>query len=172
METKDDIVIYKEENGKISINARFQQEIIWLTQNQIAELFQTSKSNISEHLSHIFAEGELDKTSSIRNFRTVQKEGNREVTRNIEFYNLDAITEEKGQYCQPDKGTLLNIRNWCFFSLEKLSSLHDFYDLLENKQEYDKFKKEVKEDLNNYKSIYGDYIDKEIKELNDYIFSL
>lgn len=81
-------------------------------------------------------------------------------------------TEEKGQYCQPDKETLLNIRNWCFLSLEKLSSLHDFYDLLENKQEYDDFKKEVEEDLNNYKIIYGDYIDEEIKELNDYISSL
>ena len=81
-------------------------------------------------------------------------------------------TEEKGQYCQSDKETLLNIRNWCFFSLEKLSSLHDFRDLLENKQEYDDFKKEVEEDLNNYKIIYGDYIAGEIKELNDYISSL
>ena len=76
-------------------------------------------------------------------------------------------TEEKGQYCQPDEETLLNIRNWCFLSLEKLSSLHDFRDLLENKQEYNDFKKEVTEDLNNYKIIYGDYIDEEIKELKD-----
>lgn len=88
-----------------------------------------------------------------------------------EFFKCEK-TEEKGQYCQPDEETLLNIRNWCFLSFEKLSSLHDFRDLLENKQEYNDFKKEVEENLNNYKIIYGDYIDEEIKKLNDYISSL
>lgn len=87
---KSKIAIYQSEDGAINIKARLDNETIWLTQVQIAELFGSSKSNISEHIKQILDDEELD-DSSVREFRTVQKEGSREVTRNITYYNLDMI---------------------------------------------------------------------------------
>jgi death-on-curing family protein len=85
------IVIYQSEDGDICINARIEDETIWLTQQMMVDLFQSSKANINEHISNIFDEQELEKSSTVRNFRTVQKEGTREVARNITCYNLDMI---------------------------------------------------------------------------------
>ena len=87
---ESNIAIYQSEDGSINIKARLDDETIWLTQAQIAELFGSSKSNISEHIKQILDDEELD-DSSVREFRTVQKEGSREVTRNITYYNLDMI---------------------------------------------------------------------------------
>ena len=87
---ESNIAIYQSEDGSINIKARLDDETIWLTQAQIAELFGSSKSNISEHIKQILDNEELD-DSSVREFRTIQKEGNREVTRNITYYNLDMI---------------------------------------------------------------------------------
>lgn len=87
---ESNIAIYQNEDGSINIKARLDDETIWLTQVQIAELFGSSKSNISEHIKQILDDEELD-DSSVREFRTVQKEGSREVTRNITYYNLDMI---------------------------------------------------------------------------------
>ena len=91
VENKGDIVIYKTQDGLTKINVKFEDETVWLTQAQLVELYQTSKSNISEHIKHIFEEGELSQESTVRNFRTVQIEGNREVSREQVFYNLDMI---------------------------------------------------------------------------------
>ena len=91
MENKGDIVIYKTQDGLTKINVKFEDETVWLTQAQLVELYQTSKSNISEHIKHIFEEGELSQESTVRNFRTVQIEGNREVSREQIYYNLDMI---------------------------------------------------------------------------------
>jgi hypothetical protein len=88
---KSQIVIYKAENGQIKIDVRFENETVWLTQNALAELFQTTKNNISLHVKNIFKEGELFKSATVKNYLTVQKEGSREVSRNIEYYNLDLI---------------------------------------------------------------------------------
>lgn len=85
------IVIYKTETGEIKIDVRFDNETVWLTQNAMADLFQTTKQNISQHIKNVFAEGELLENSTVKNFFTVQKEGDREVKREIEFYNLDLI---------------------------------------------------------------------------------
>ena len=74
-----------------SIDVNFDGETVWLTQKQLVALFTSSKSNISEHLKDIFYSQELDQSSTVRNFRIVQKEGKREVERNIEHYNLDVI---------------------------------------------------------------------------------
>ena len=90
-ENKGDIVIYKTQDGLTKINVKFEDETVWLTQAQLVELYQTSKSNISEHIKHIFEEGELSQESTVRNFRTVQIEGNREVSREQVYYNLDMI---------------------------------------------------------------------------------
>ena len=88
METKSDIVIYKEEDGKISINARFQQETIWLKQNQIAELFATTKQNISQHLRNIFVERELTENLVVKDFLTPASDGK---NYKIKYYNLDVV---------------------------------------------------------------------------------
>jgi len=84
-------IIFKTEDDKISIDVRFESETVWLTQQQLAELFQSSRTNIVEHIKHIFEEGELNEKATCRNFRQVQKEGNREVSRELPFYNLDMI---------------------------------------------------------------------------------
>lgn len=86
-----EIVIYQSDNGLTKIEVKMQDDTVWLTQQQLMELFQTSKTNISEHIKNIFDEGELDKVATVRNFRTVQKEGNRNVSRDITYYNLDLI---------------------------------------------------------------------------------
>ena len=88
VENKGDIVIYKTQDGLTKINVKFEDETVWLTQAQLVELYQTSKSNISEHIKHIFEEGELDEKSVVRNFRTTASDGK---TYNTKFYNLDMI---------------------------------------------------------------------------------
>ena len=88
---KNEIIIYQPADGVSEIRVHVQSETVWLGQSQLVELFQSSKANISEHIKHIFAEGELDRNQVVRNFRTVQKEGDREVSRDIEHYNLDLI---------------------------------------------------------------------------------
>ena len=86
-----EIVIYQAENGLTKVECRFVDETVWLTQQQMAELFHTSRSNIVEHIGHIYEEGELDEVSTCRKFRQVRMEGNRQVTRELPFYNLDMI---------------------------------------------------------------------------------
>ena len=82
-------VIYQSEDGKIKLDVRFVDETVWLTQQQLAELFHTSRTNVVEHIAHIYEEGELDATATSREFRQVRTEGKREVARNMTFYNLD-----------------------------------------------------------------------------------
>ena len=88
---KSQIVIYKAENGQVKIDVRFENETVWLTQNALAELFQTTKQNIGQHIKNILEERELSENSTVKKFFTVQKEGLREVSREIEYYNLDLI---------------------------------------------------------------------------------
>lgn len=90
-QNQGEIVIYQADDGDAKIDVRFVDETVWLSQAQLCELYQTSKSNISEHIKNIFEEGELDESSTVRNFRTVQIEGTREVTRSVAHYNLDMI---------------------------------------------------------------------------------
>lgn len=85
------ILIYQGKDNNIKIDVKFEEETVWLTQAQLVELYQSSKSNVSEHIKHIFEEGELTREATVRNFRTVQKEGKRNVEREIEYYNLDMI---------------------------------------------------------------------------------
>jgi hypothetical protein len=85
------IIIYQTESGQTKIDVRLENETVWLTQKSMAELFQTTVPNINMHLKNIFEEGELDPNRTIKDFLIVRVEGNREVNRNIDFYNLDAI---------------------------------------------------------------------------------
>ena len=86
-----EIVIYTADDGNTKIDVNFIDETVWLSQPQMAELFKTSRTNIVEHIGNIYDEGELDKNSTCRDFRQVRKEGNRNVSRDIPFYNLDMI---------------------------------------------------------------------------------
>ncbi|MCI7499197.1 MAG: virulence RhuM family protein, partial [Oscillospiraceae bacterium] len=90
-ENNSDIVIYQSEDGKTKIDVRFENETVWLTQQQMAELFNTSRTNIVEHIQHIYEEQELDEVSTCRKFRQVRQEGNRQVSREMVYYNLDMI---------------------------------------------------------------------------------
>ena len=90
-ENLGEIIIYQTDDGLANINVKIQDETVWLTQQQMAELYQTSRTNVVEHIKHIYEEQELDEESTCRNFRQVRKEGNREVAREMTFYNLDMI---------------------------------------------------------------------------------
>ena len=88
MENKGEIIIYQNDNNSVSLNVRLEEETVWLTQSNLVELYQSSKSNVSEHIKHIFEEGELDKNSTVRKFRTVASNGKAYY---MEYYNLDLI---------------------------------------------------------------------------------
>ncbi len=90
-ENQGDIVIYRTEDGGTKIDVRFVDETVWLTQQQMAELFQSSRTNIVEHIRHIYEEGELDEISTCRKFRQVRLEGGRQIVREIPYYSLDMI---------------------------------------------------------------------------------
>ncbi len=87
---QNQIILYRP-NDTISLEVRLEDETVWLSQAQIVTLFNSTKSNISEHIKHIYTDKELEKESTVRFFRTVQQEGKRTITRNIAYYNLDAI---------------------------------------------------------------------------------
>lgn len=89
--SNNNFILYTAPNGNVKIEAYIQDETIWLTQQKMADVFGVTKSTISEHLSNIYDSGELEKQATVRKFRTVQIEGEREVARNLEYYNLDVI---------------------------------------------------------------------------------
>lgn len=86
-----EIIIYQSEAGNTKIDVRLENETLWLTQQQIADLFQTTKQNVSLHLKNIFEEGELEEAATVKDFLTVRREGRRNVKRTLAHYNLDAI---------------------------------------------------------------------------------
>ncbi|MFN5168797.1 MAG: virulence RhuM family protein [Cyclobacteriaceae bacterium] len=86
-----EIVLYQNSEGNIRLDVRLEEETVWLTQAQMAQLFGKDKRTISEHIGNIFKEGELTEGSTVRKFRTVQNEGSRSVERELEHYNLDVI---------------------------------------------------------------------------------
>ena len=91
MDNKNEILIYEDKDGITKVNVTFTDEDIWLTQNQLAEIYKTTKQNISQHINSIYADKELPKISTVKKFLTVQNEGTRSVKRNIDHYNLDMI---------------------------------------------------------------------------------
>lgn len=88
MDDHGELIIYQTDDGLTKINVRFEEETVWLTQAQLCDLYQTSKSNISEHIKHIFSEGELEESQVVRKFRTTAADGK---SYNMSFYNLDMI---------------------------------------------------------------------------------
>ena len=86
-----EIILYTTEDGIIKINVQLDNETVWLTQKQLVELYQTSKSTVSEHIKNIYTDEELTPDATVRKIRTVQNEGKREVERALDYYNLDMI---------------------------------------------------------------------------------
>jgi hypothetical protein len=88
---ESEFILYTNDNGDVILNVLVLDETVWLTQEGMQELFGRAKSTISEHISNVFSEGELEQDATVRKFRTVRQEGEREVVRDIDFYNLDVI---------------------------------------------------------------------------------
>ena len=91
MDKENKLILYKDNEGKVSVNVRFADEDVWLTQQQLAEIYCTTKQNVSQHIDNILADGELEENRTVKNFLTVRQEGNRQVQRDITYYNLDMI---------------------------------------------------------------------------------
>ena len=85
------VILYQTDDQQTHLEVRFSGETVWLTLNQMADLFQRDKSVISRHIRNVFDEGELLRERTVANFATVQFEGNREVSREVEYFNLDVI---------------------------------------------------------------------------------
>ena len=88
MRDSGNVIVHVDDNGKPQVDVRFQDETVWLTQAQLAELYQSSKANVSKHIKNIFDEGELDKNSVVRKFRTTASDGK---NYEVNYYNLDMI---------------------------------------------------------------------------------
>lgn len=84
-------LIYQSEDGRTKLDVLLEDTTVWLSQKQLTELFGKAKGTISEHIKHIFEDGELEEVATVRLFRTVQIEGEREVARDVEHYNLDMV---------------------------------------------------------------------------------
>ena len=104
----DNMLIYQSGDGKIKIDVRFEKETVWLSLDQMATLFGRDKSTISRHVKNVFEERELSLEATVANFATVQTEGNREVVRNIDYYNLDVIISV-GYRVKSQQGTQFRI---------------------------------------------------------------
>ena len=105
---QDQIVIYQTEDGQTQIDVRLENETVWLTQAQMVELFQTTKQNISLHVGNVFKEGELEREATVKEYLTVQKEGKREIARQVKYYNLDVIISV-GYRVKSKRGTTFRI---------------------------------------------------------------
>ena len=88
---QNEISLYQTEDGQTKVEVRMEGETVWLSLNQLAELFQTTKQNISLHIKNIYSEAELQEAATVKEYLTVQKEGNRSVKRALDYYNLDLI---------------------------------------------------------------------------------
>lgn len=88
---ENEILIYEDKDGITKVNVRLSEEDIWLNKYQIAEIYKTSRQNIEQHIKNIYEDKELNIDSTCKNFLQVQKEGNRDVKRNVDYYNLDMI---------------------------------------------------------------------------------
>ena len=136
-QSKGEIVIYKSEDGNVSFDVKLENETIWLTQDTMAKLFDTTVSNINMHIKNIYEEEELEENRTIKDFLIVRKEGNRSVSRNITHYNLDMILSV-GYRIKSKVAT--NFRKWATNVLRE--HLTQGYTINENrlKQEQNKVK--------------------------------
>lgn len=105
---QSEFILYVSQSGNIKVDVLLQDETVWLTQDGMQKLFEKAKATISEHISNVFEEGELERDSTVRKFRTVQLEGGREVARELDYYNLDVIISV-GYRVKSQRGTQFRI---------------------------------------------------------------
>ena len=91
IENRGEIIIYRAEDNTVQLDVRMENETVWLSQQQMVQLFNSTKQNISLHINNIFREGELKKEATVKEYLTVQTEGNRQISRKVQYYNLDVI---------------------------------------------------------------------------------
>lgn len=107
-EPKSQVLLYQTNDGASRLEVRMENETVWLSQNQMVELFQTTKQNVSLHIQNLFAEGELDRAATVKEYLTVRQEGSRQVSRSVEHYNLDVIISV-GYRVKSHRGTQFRI---------------------------------------------------------------
>ncbi len=154
-----DIVVYN--NGEIELNMSIDKETIWLTQKQLSKLFDKDVRTINDHIKTIYKEDELQKNSTIRKFRIVQKEGNREVSREVAHYNLDIVISV-GYRVNSKKAT--KFRQWATKVLKRY--ITNGYSINGEKITYERFislEKDVQNIKNRVKNITNSLRDKNIK---------
>jgi hypothetical protein len=131
---KNEIILYQSQDGAINLDVLIENETVWLPLDKMANLFQKDKSTVSRHIKNIFEEGELDNYSTVANFATVQMEGNRQVERYIEYFNLDVIISV-GYRVKSQRGTQFRI--WARGILKdyilKGYAIHERFERLENR---------------------------------------
>ncbi len=106
--SKGEVILYKSQDGTVAIDVKLEEETVWLNQKQMATLFDKDVRTVNEHIKNIYKERELEKNPTIRNFRIVQKEGKRTITRAIDFYNLDIVISV-GYRIKSKRGTQFRI---------------------------------------------------------------
>ena len=148
----NEIEIYKDKDNQTQIEVKFENETVWLSQSQLVELFESSKANVSEHIKGIYKSGELDAHSTVRKFRTVQKEGKRQITREIVHFSLDTIIS-LGYRVNSKRG--IEFRQWATQRLKdyliKGYSLNEkrLRQLLQNMQQLEQAVKLIQQSGNN-----------------------
>jgi len=171
---KSNIEIYQLEDGRTEINVQLDKETVWLSLNQMVELFERDKSVISRHIGNVFKEGELDRRATVAKYATVQNEGNRKVFRDIDFFNLDVIISV-GYRIRSQRGTQFRI--WANKILKEY--LVQGYALNEKKisNHYEKLK-ELQESVKilgnvlNYKSLTNNESKGLLQIISDYAYAL
>ncbi|HBT96445.1 MAG TPA: hypothetical protein DEB25_01745 [Desulfobulbaceae bacterium] len=111
--TEDQIILYQTDDGKVAVNVRFEGETFWMSQKAIAELFDVQVPAVTKHLKNIYEEEELAREATVSKKEIVQTEGQRRVTRQVEFYNLDAIIAV---------GYRVNSKKWCRLGWNEVES--------------------------------------------------
>lgn len=168
------IAIYQTEDGEAQLDVQIEDETVWLTQHQMSELFDSSRVNVTEHINNVFDEGELNREATSRKFRLVRKEGDRQVGRNIDHYNLDVIISV-GYRIKSKRGTQFRI--WANKILKEY--LVSGYVLnqkrLEEKvQQFEELKKvvQLQKKVISKNTLAGDEAEGLIKVITDYSIAL
>ena len=158
MEDKGQILLYQTPDGESRIEVRLEGETVWLNQEQMAELFQRNKSTISRHINNAFEEGELTPEATVAFFATVQTEGNRQVERDIAFYNLDMIISVGYRdFLRISRKDILTHAGRISAQLAKAKA----------DSEYDKFKERTKNELTPVEIHFIEQFEREQKKLSD-----
>jgi prophage maintenance system killer protein len=169
-----EIQIFKAQDGTTEIQVKLENDTVWLNLMQLTELFQRDKSVISRHINNIFKEKELEKQATVANFATVQLEGDREVERNIEFFNLDVIISV-GYRIKSKRGTQFRI--WANKILKDYLiqgfSINE-RRLLQQNEQLKQLQESVKllGNVLNYKELSGDESSGLLKIISDYAYAL